>query len=116
MKANLLFFFISICCFHIEIPAFSETVHAGVHEIDQKTTPPYAKWGQLALKETKAKYPRADIIDYLHVGRVENTKYTTETFKLWLKQGDREFGVLINIEFDPKTDGIRKISFRETSR
>ena len=31
--------------------------------------PPYAKWGKLAVEKTKEKYPKAEIIDYLHIGR-----------------------------------------------
>ena len=31
--------------------------------------PPYAKWGKLAVEKTKEQYPKAEIIDYLHIGR-----------------------------------------------
>ena len=47
--------------------------------------PAYAKWGQLAVLETKSKYPDADIIDYLHEGRETKEDSTIEKFKLWLK-------------------------------
>jgi Protein of unknown function (DUF3889) len=79
-------------------------------------TPPYAKWGQVAMKETKAKYPQADIVDYQHIGRDTDSTTSTEKFKLWLKENEREFGVLIDITFDNKTEEIIDISFKETTR
>lgn len=78
--------------------------------------PAYAKWGGIAMQKTKEKYPHAKIIDYLHVGREVGTTTSTEKFKLWLKEGDREFGVFIDIQFDQKTEGIMNISFKETAR
>ena len=54
--------------FFIPLPNFSNS--AGVVDVHQKPIPSYAKWGRLAMKETKKRYPNADIIDYLHIGRV----------------------------------------------
>ncbi|MFD2627377.1 YqzG/YhdC family protein [Oceanobacillus kapialis] len=79
-------------------------------------TPDYAKWGKLAMKETKAKYPQADIIDYLHEGSKKKGNKKVEIFKLWLKQDNKEFGVFVNIEFDPKTEEVASITFKETDR
>ena len=31
--------------------------------------PPYAQWGKLAVEKTKEQYPKAEIVDYLHIGR-----------------------------------------------
>lgn len=84
-------------------------------EYEQKPVPSYAKWGKLAMKETKGKYPKAQIVDYLHVGKIENPKISTETFKLWLREGNREFGLYITIEFDTKTEKLLHISFKETN-
>jgi hypothetical protein len=80
------------------------------------TVPSYAKWGRIAMQKTKERYPEAQIIDYLHIGREDGVSYSTEKFKLWLKGKDKEFGVLINIRFDPKTDEMKQISFKEVSR
>ncbi|WP_099159123.1 YqzG/YhdC family protein [Virgibacillus ndiopensis] len=77
----------------------------------KKEIPPYAKWGRLAMKETKARYPNADIVDYLHVGRDVRGKSSIEKFKLWLKEGNKEFGVYVNVEFDNQTEEILKVSF-----
>nr|WP_147534766.1 YqzG/YhdC family protein [Bacillus marasmi] len=85
-------------------------------EYEQKPVPAYAKWGSLAMKETKQKYPNAQIIDYLHVGRIVNPNSSSETFKLWLREGQREFGVYITIEFDTKTEKLLRLTFKETSR
>lgn len=78
--------------------------------------PAYAKWGGIAMEKTKEKYPHAQIIDYLHVGREVGTTTATEKFKLWLKENDREFGVFIDIQFNQKTEEITNISFQETAR
>lgn len=84
--------------------------------INQKPVPAYAKWGRLAMKETKNRYPNAEIVDYLHVGRIAKPDDTIEKFKLWLIQGNKEFGVYITIEFETHTEKIKKISFKETSK
>jgi hypothetical protein len=78
--------------------------------------PPYAKWGQLAMQKTKEKYPNAAITDYLHLGKVPGTTSSTEKFKLWLKEKDKEFGVLVDIEFDKNTERLIGIKFREVTR
>lgn len=82
----------------------------------EKIIPSYAKWGLLAVKETKAKYTDAQIIDYLHRGRQKSGHDTIEKFKLWLKKGNKEFGVFVNITFDTKTEEVLQITFTETDR
>jgi len=82
----------------------------------EQQAPPYAKWGQVAMKKTKEKYPQANIIDYLHIGREKGTKFSTEKFKLWLKTDSKEFGVFVDITFDNKTEQIKEIKYRETTR
>lgn len=78
--------------------------------------PPYAKWGQIAMSETKAKYPNADIIDYLHIGRETGANTSIEKFKLWLREDNKEFGVFVNITFDNETEEMTDITFQETER
>ncbi|MEJ8767080.1 DUF3889 domain-containing protein [Oceanobacillus sp. HCA-5259] len=78
--------------------------------------PPYAKWGQVAMKKTKEKYPDAKIIDYLHIGAITRNGETTEKFKLWLRGKDREFGVYIDIRYTKKTEEVIDIKFQETDR
>ena len=82
----------------------------------QLETPSYAKWSQLAIKETQLKYPNVKIIDYLHQGSESNEQSTTEKFKLWLKDGNKEFGVFVTITYKTKTEEIVHIEFQETSR
>ncbi|MCG7345700.1 YqzG/YhdC family protein [Sporosarcina sp. ACRSL] len=82
----------------------------------QQENPAYAKWGMLAIKETKQKYPDANIIDYLHVGSETNGDTTIEKFKLWLKEDRHEFGVFVNITFNTETGKFLKINFQETSK
>lgn len=74
---------------------------------------PYEKWGRLAVEKTKEKYPNAVIKDYKHVGRVQGINTTMEKFKLWLKENEREFGVLVNIEFNKETEAVIDITYKE---
>ncbi|WP_017380548.1 DUF3889 domain-containing protein [Paenisporosarcina sp. TG-14] len=82
----------------------------------QQEIPSYAKWGALAVKETQSKYPNAKIIDYLHEGSESKGDSTIEKFKLWLKEGDKEFGVFVRIEYTTETEKVVTIKFEETSR
>ncbi|HFJ9437714.1 MULTISPECIES: YqzG/YhdC family protein [Bacillus] len=79
--------------------------------------PPYAKWGKLAVEKTKEQYPKAEIIDYLHIGRKPKTvQITVEKFKLWLREDGKEYGVFVDVEFETKTEKFIKMSFQKTSR
>lgn len=79
--------------------------------------PPYAKWGKLAVEKTKEQYPKAEIIDYLHIGRKPKTvQITVEKFKLWLREEGKEYGVFVDVEFETKTDKFIKMSFQKTCR
>ena len=82
----------------------------------QPEIPAYAKWGKLAIKETQSKYPNANIIDYLHEGSETQEDVTIEKFKLWLKEGDNEFGVFVRIKFTTDTEKVITIELQETSR
>ena len=82
----------------------------------QQEIPSYAKWGKIAIEETQAKYPHANIIDYLHEGSETKGNSTIEKFKLWLKDGENEFGVFVRIEYTTQTEAVVKIDLQETSR
>ncbi|MFD1736852.1 DUF3889 domain-containing protein [Bacillus salitolerans] len=82
----------------------------------EQEVPPYAKWGQIAMEKTKEKYPKADIIDYLYIGREKETEYSIEKFKLWLKNDSKEFGVFVDITFNNETKQIIEINYKETTR
>ncbi|MBS4189634.1 DUF3889 domain-containing protein [Bacillus sp. FJAT-49705] len=81
----------------------------------QPEAPSYAKWGQLAVKTAKEKYPKANIVDYLHIGREDKAKSSIEKFKLWLVEGGKEFGLFINIEFNPKNDRVIRIIVKKSA-
>jgi hypothetical protein len=82
-----------------------------------KPEPNYARWGKLAVSETQKRFPRASVIDYLHVGRqVISPSTTQEMFKFWLKDDKHEFGVYVRILFNTKTEQILHISFQEAMR
>ncbi|MCM3177618.1 uncharacterized protein DUF3889 [Cytobacillus horneckiae] len=80
----------------------------------ENDAPAYAKWGRLAMKTAKEKYPNAEIIDYLHIGREQKGKQVVEKFKLWIRENDTEFGLLIFIEFDPKTNQVKTIELKKS--
>ncbi|MBU8878337.1 YqzG/YhdC family protein [Bacillus sp. FJAT-29790] len=75
----------------------------------------YAKWGQLAMKTAKEKYPTAAIVDYLHIGRENKNHTSIEKFKLLLKENEKEFALYITIEFNPKNDAIIQINIKKAS-
>ncbi|MCA1053772.1 YqzG/YhdC family protein [Rossellomorea aquimaris] len=106
------FILISMIVLSIHVP------NAAAENLDSigVTVPSYAKWGRIAMQKTKERYPEAQIVDYLHIGREDSDGYSTEKFKLWLKGSNKEFGVLINIRFDSKTEELKQISFKEVSR
>jgi len=85
-------------------------------EAGDEEVPSYAKWGRFAMKETKVRYPEADIVDYLHIGRETEEHTATEKFKLWLREGEKEFGVFIDIEFHLETEEVLNIIYEETDR
>jgi hypothetical protein len=90
--------------------------HVSTIALAQQEVPAYAKWGRLAIKETQSKYPNANIIDYLHEGSESKEDSTIEKFKLWLKDGDNEFGVFVRIEYTTETEKVVNIELKETSR
>ncbi|MGE7924842.1 DUF3889 domain-containing protein [Viridibacillus arvi] len=100
----------------IFIIANSTSLHIPTSAYAHQEIPSYAKWGKLALIEANSKYPNAKIIDYLHQGRETKKDITTEKFKLWLKEGNREFGVFVRIEFTTDSEKLLKIELQETSK
>ncbi|MGM9949937.1 MAG: DUF3889 domain-containing protein [Lysinibacillus sp.] len=82
----------------------------------EQETPSYEKWGKLAVEHIKEKYPNASLIDYLYVSRKTEQEATIETFKLWLREGSREFGVYVYIKFETATEEVIDIDTREESQ
>lgn len=103
-----------IACFLLVGCLPVSSAEAARHSIQQ--VPSYAKWGQLAMKRTKEAYPKADIVDYLHIGRQEGPILTTEKFRLWLKEGDKEFGVNVTIDFYKDTETVKEVKLEEIKR
>lgn len=98
---------------------FMTGIHDGSISADYQVNteisePAYAKWGRIAVEKAKERYPDAAIVDYLYVGSRKNGHIITETFKLWIKQPNREFGVFLIIERDEETDVIKSIHIVET--
>lgn len=76
----------------------------------------YEKWGRIAMLETKSKYPNSEIVDYKHIGKETKGGNSIEKFKLWLREGKKEFGVMVYIEYTTETEKITSITFEETDR
>ncbi|WP_442600077.1 DUF3889 domain-containing protein [Neobacillus sp. D3-1R] len=102
--------------FFFFFPVYRATPHSSNIVFAEPDIPTYAKWGKIAMQKTKERYPKADIIDYLHVGREKGSKTSTEKFKLWLKEGSKEYGVYIDIQFDNKTEKITNIKYKKTTK
>jgi hypothetical protein len=87
------------------------------HNIDtanaEKAIPLHAKWGKIAMQKARERYPSAKIHDYLHVNREQKGNYSVETFKLWLDENNKRFEVIVNIQFDTKSEKISKISLEK---
>ncbi|MDI7742114.1 DUF3889 domain-containing protein [Lysinibacillus fusiformis] len=83
----------------------------------EEIAPAYAKWGRMAMQNIMAKYPSADVIDYLHIGREVGTVTSVEKFKLWLRAEDNsEFGVYVDITFNNQTEEVVDIKYTETNQ
>jgi hypothetical protein len=86
------------------------------HSARVSAEPDYAKWGRVAVKETIKRY-HADIVDYKHLGRrIEQSGVLSESFRLMLKKGSREFGVMVKILFDRDTERVIRIQFVEDDK
>ncbi|WP_067929149.1 YqzG/YhdC family protein [Alicyclobacillus shizuokensis] len=94
------------------------TRHVPVNRAPQAgdTTPEYARWGKIAVDRTATRYPNARVVDYLHVGRrtLSETR-AVERFKLWLRGGGKEFGVYVDVTFNPKTEQLISVVFHKTA-
>lgn len=65
-----------------------------------KPEPAYAKWGKRAVQYAHVCYPNAAVVDYLHVGRRRiGDNRAEEVFRLWLREGKREWGILVRVQF-----------------
>lgn len=75
-----------------------------------------ATWGNTAISKAKEEYPGIQVVDYLFIGRFSDSHSSKEKFKLWLKDGQREFGLYVEIEYNPDSNQIINITFKEVQR
>ncbi|MDZ5610680.1 DUF3889 domain-containing protein [Bacillus pseudomycoides] len=103
-------------CFVLGIVFATAYCNTYTHTSVVHAQPHNAKRVKLAVEKTKEKYPTAQIIDYLHIGRKPKTvNITTEKFKLWLREDGKEYGVFVDVEFDTRTEKFLKITFQKSS-
>ncbi|REK76601.1 DUF3889 domain-containing protein [Paenibacillus paeoniae] len=82
----------------------------------QAAAPAYAKWGKLAMEETAKVYRDASIVDYKYEGRFGSTEgVAEERFLLWLRQGDRQFGVRVSLKIQLETENVLTVKLTETN-
>lgn len=91
----------------------SYSPHASITEVVQEGTPAYAKWSRLAITQTQEKYPKASIVDYLYMGSAQHDDFTVATFRLWLREGDREYGVVVRVTYVTQTEKLESVKFHE---
>ncbi|PIC79543.1 hypothetical protein CSV75_10080 [Sporosarcina sp. P18a] len=89
------------------------TSEAPVATLSKVEVPAYAKWSRLAIKQTMLKYPRAEIKDYLHIATDSKNVTSVEKFQLWLKEEEREFGVIVTVTYSAETGQFIRINFQE---
>ena len=112
MKISIKLFSVLLASFLI-ISLVTSAVHAAYPGMQE---PSYAKWGRLAVFETGKRYPDYQIVDYLYMGRnLAQNGDNVERFKLWLRKGAAEKGVVITITLTPQRT-FKNISFQETTR
>ena len=91
----------------------SGTSDAPIATLSKVEVPAYAKWSRLAIKQTMLKYPQAEIKDYLHIDTNSKKVTSVEKFQLWLKEDDREFGVIVKVTYSAETGKFIRIDFQE---
>lgn len=91
----------------------SYSPRAPIAEVVQEDAPAYAKWSRLAIKQTQTEYPKASIIDYLYMGSAANNGSTVATFRLWLREGKREYGVVVRVTYVTETEKLESVKFHE---
>ncbi|PID15962.1 hypothetical protein CSV63_04760 [Sporosarcina sp. P34] len=95
------------------VTSVTGTSEAPVATLSKVEVPAYAKWSRLAIKQTMLKYPHAEIKDYLHIATDSKNVPSVEKFQLWLKDEEREFGVIVTITYSAETGQFIRIDFQE---
>lgn len=84
----------------------ARTVPDNVYE---KPEPAYAKWGKIAVAETKRQFPQFKVVDYKYLGHSESGSEGRERFRLWLRGDRREFGVNVTVRYDKASQKLLSV-------
>lgn len=76
-------------------------------------SPAYAKWSRLAIQQTIENYPKASIMDYLYMGSITKDEVTEATFRLWLREDTREFGIIVRVRYLTQTEQVESVQVQE---
>ncbi|MCA1031706.1 YqzG/YhdC family protein [Bacillus timonensis] len=98
---------ITILLFHVMIPIAIEK-HVSYAEN------PDNNWKELAITETKKRYPLGQILHIQQVWKINKDEDTSvERFKLKVRNGHNVFGVFVTITYDQHTNEVRNILIME---
>lgn len=76
--------------------------------------PEYAKWGNIAVKQTQEKFPDYDLTDYLYEGKVVVSEARHQyNFKLILKKSRETKEIRVFVLVNPKQDQLIDVFFDE---
>lgn len=76
--------------------------------------PDYAKWGKIAVEETKQQYPNQEIVDYLYEGKVVISDVREQyNFKMKLELKEEKKEVRVYVLINPKKEQLIDVYFDE---
>jgi hypothetical protein len=76
--------------------------------------PEYAKWGTIAVDETKQQYPDQELVDYQYEGKVViSDKREQYNFKMTLELNEERKEVRVYVLVNPKKEELIDVYFDE---
>lgn len=94
--------------------AQTNSVARTAERVYEKPVPAYAKWGKIAVAQAKRCHPKAAVVDYLHLGRtIVSGTVAEEAFRLWMREGTKEWGLLVRVQFNPRTDELLRVTCQD---
>jgi Protein of unknown function (DUF3889) len=92
----------------------TRSVARTAERVYEKPIPAYAKWGKIAVAEAKRCHPNAAVVDYLHIGRtLVSDAVAEEAFRLWMREGTKEWGILVRVQFNPRTEELLRVTCQD---
>ncbi|MBD1378827.1 DUF3889 domain-containing protein [Metabacillus arenae] len=70
-------------------------------------------WKSIAMKETKKRYPLAQVLFTQKIWDKTRKNMTVKQYKLTLREGNKDFGVYVTISYHPETEKIKSVQILE---